>query len=123
MQMLRYFFDAASEIDPAGAREHDEALLFPICRPDRLEELFASSGLNGVQARAIDVETRFANFDDFWTPFLSGGAPAPKYLLSLPEERRAALRELLRTRLPAAGDGTITLIARAWAVKGTGSRD
>jgi hypothetical protein len=39
--------------------------------------------------------------------------------MSLPEERRAALRERLRTTLPVAADGHIALIARAWAVRGT----
>jgi hypothetical protein len=34
------------------------------------------------------------------------------------EERRAALRELIRERLPVAGDGSISLIGRAWAVRG-----
>jgi hypothetical protein len=51
-------------------------------------------------------------------PFLSGQAPAPAYAMSLSEERRAALRELIRARLPAGPDGSISLIARAWAVRG-----
>jgi hypothetical protein len=39
--------------------------------------------------------------------------------MSLPEERREALRERIREALPIAEDGSISLIARAWAVKGT----
>jgi hypothetical protein len=38
--------------------------------------------------------------------------------MSLPEDRRAALREALRAALPAAPDGSIALTARASAVKG-----
>jgi hypothetical protein len=38
--------------------------------------------------------------------------------MSLSQERRGALRELVRSRLPIAADGSIDLIARAWAVKG-----
>jgi hypothetical protein len=60
----------------------------------------------------------FQNFDDFWVPFLSGQAPAPGYCMSLSEERRQALRERLRSMLPAERDGSIPLMARAWAVKG-----
>jgi hypothetical protein len=37
---------------------------------------------------------------------------------SLGEEQRSALRETLRARLPTADDGTISLTARAWAVRG-----
>jgi hypothetical protein len=38
--------------------------------------------------------------------------------MSLSEDRRAELREYLRARLPYDGDGSISLIARAWAVRG-----
>ena len=68
--------------------------------------------------RAIDVPTVFRDFDDYWTPFLSGQAPAPGYNMSLSEDRRAALREHLRATLPFEKDGTLRLIARAWAVRG-----
>jgi hypothetical protein len=38
--------------------------------------------------------------------------------MSLDEPARARLRERLRERLPTEGDGSIQLIARAWAVRG-----
>jgi hypothetical protein len=38
--------------------------------------------------------------------------------MALSEDRRAALRETLRATLPARPDGSVALIARAWAVKG-----
>jgi hypothetical protein len=38
--------------------------------------------------------------------------------VSLPEDDRAKLRERLRTSLPTQPDGSIHLIARAWAVRG-----
>jgi len=64
------------------------------------------------------VATPFRDFDDYWRPFLGAQGPAPGYVMSLSEERRTALRELLRGRLPARADGRIELIARAWAVRG-----
>jgi hypothetical protein len=39
--------------------------------------------------------------------------------MSLSEDRRVALRDRIRTNLPIKNDGTIQLIARAWAVRGT----
>jgi hypothetical protein len=39
--------------------------------------------------------------------------------MSLDEAARAALRERIRAHLPSAADGSISLIARAWAVRGT----
>jgi hypothetical protein len=38
--------------------------------------------------------------------------------MSLDEGARARLRDRVRERLPAAPDGSIALIARAWAVRG-----
>jgi hypothetical protein len=67
---------------------------------------------------AIDVPTRFEDFDDYWQPFLGGQGPAPGYAASLDDERQAALRERIRDRLPFAPDGSIPLTARSWAVRG-----
>jgi SAM-dependent methyltransferase len=118
MQLLRYFWSAVVAMDPAML-ELDEGRRFPLCRPDALHDLFREGGIEQVQVRAIDVPTVFRNFDDFWTPFLGGQGPAPAYAISLDERRRDALCALLRSRLPAAEDGSIPLLARAWAVTGT----
>ena len=75
-------------------------------------------GLAQVQTQAIDVSTDFKDFDDYWFPFLGGQGPAPTYTMSLSEERRAQLRDRLFNSLPFALDGSIPLVARAWAVKG-----
>lgn len=118
MQLIRAFWDAAAELDPAAA-ELDEGRRFGICRPEPLRALFREAALEDVQVRAIDLPTRFADFGDYWQPFLGGQGPAPGYVASLDEDRRAALRERLRARLPAGPDGSIVLTARAWAVRGT----
>jgi SAM-dependent methyltransferase len=117
MELMRYFWDAAAALDPA-AFALDEGRRFPLCQMDPLVELFAEAGLRDVQARAIDVPTRFRDFDDYWSPFLGGQGPAPGYAMSLDEPRREALRERLRAGLPVAADGSIALIARAWAIRG-----
>jgi trans-aconitate methyltransferase len=117
MQFMRHFWDAAVELDPA-ANNLDEGQRFPICDPEALAELFQHVGLQDIQTRAIDISTGFQNFDDYWIPFLGGQGPAPGYLMSLSEERRAALRDRIYNGLPFASDGSIPLIARAWAIKG-----
>jgi SAM-dependent methyltransferase len=117
MELIRRFWDAAVALDP-GAGELDEATRFPMCRPDRLEALWREAGFVEVTAGAIDVATVFRDFDDYWTPFLGGQGPAPGYAMSLDEDRRRALRDRLRAGLPIAGDGSISLTARAWAVRG-----
>ncbi|MCI0597060.1 MAG: methyltransferase domain-containing protein [candidate division Zixibacteria bacterium] len=118
MQLMRHFWDAAVELNPS-ARELDEGKRFPICNPDALSELFQKAGLKAVETKAIDIPTPFHDFGDFWQPFLGGQGPAPMYAMSLSEEKRAALRETIRARLPIQPDGSIHLIARAWAVRGS----
>jgi trans-aconitate methyltransferase len=117
MELMRYFWTAATELDPACAAL-GEGTRFPLCRPDRLESLWHDAGLVEVAVRGIDVPTVFADFDDYWTPFLSGQAPAPAYAMSLDEPRRHDLRERIRAALPVAEDGSISLRARVWAVRG-----
>ena len=121
MQLMRYFWDAAVALDPAAA-ELDEGVRFPICRPERLEALWRAAGLTEVSSRAIDVPTTFPDFDDYWSPFLGGQAPAPGYAMSLDEGRRATLRERIRSMLPIEQDGSIRLIARAWAIRGRAAK-
>lgn len=116
MQMMRRFWDAAVALDPA-ALDKDEGRRFPVCRPEPLAALFRDAGLADVEVRAIDARTVFKDFDDYWTPFLGGQAPAPGYCMSLSEDRRAALRDQLRSTLPFRNDGSLHLIARAWAVR------
>jgi SAM-dependent methyltransferase len=116
MAMLRWFWSAAADLDPAAA---DEGPRFPLCRPEPLSALWAEAGLRDVTVRPVDIDTVFADFDDYWAPFLGGQGPAPAYVATLPADHRDALRDLLRERLPTGPDGTIPLTARAWAVRGT----
>lgn len=115
MELIRYLWDAAVELDPEAARMDESH--FPICRPDALRELFESAGLRETEVTAIDVPTRFESFEDYWQPFLHGQGPAPAYVVSLDEAARARLRDRLREILPRQADGSIALTARAWAVR------
>jgi len=121
MELMRFFWDAAVELDPDAAKL-DEGVRFPLCRPEALEVLFASAGLRGAEVKPIDIPTSFANFDDYWLPFLGGQGPAPAYAMSLDETARVRLRERIRERLPIAANGSISLTARAWAARASVKR-
>jgi SAM-dependent methyltransferase len=118
MQMLRYFWDAAVERDPR-AREQDEGLRFPLCREGQLEALLRKLGLKRVETTAIEVQTVFQNLDDYWQPFLGNVGSAPVYVASLAPKDRQQLKDRLSQSLPVDAQGTISLLARAWAVKGS----
>jgi SAM-dependent methyltransferase len=118
MQPIRAFWDAAIDLAPS-ARDVDEAARFPLCHPDQLRNLFVDAGLSGVRTHTIDVEARFRDFDDYWTPFLSGVGPAPGYCAALPADQRDQLRARLLARVSPSGGGPIRMNARAFAARGT----
>jgi SAM-dependent methyltransferase len=117
MQFMRHYWNAVTALAPEDAH-HDEGRRFPFCQPGPLADLWRSAGLRDVETTPIDIDTHFTSFDDFWLPFLGGQGPAAAYAMALSDERRAALRERLRAALPFALDGSIPLVARAWAVRG-----
>ncbi|MEU3291193.1 class I SAM-dependent methyltransferase [Streptomyces longwoodensis] len=117
MDVLRAFWAAAEEVDPDAAAL-DESRRFPLCRPGTLGALWTEAGLVDVSTRPVVVPTVFTGLDDLWTPFLAGQGPAPGYLAAAPPAVRDRVREALAARLPVAGDGSVTLRARAWAVEG-----
>ena len=97
------------------SQELHRALLSIDTRVDAKACRFRSRGPGGDAQR----QARFESFDDYWQPFLGGQGPAPAYAMSLDEAGRASLRDRIRKYLPTAADGSISLIARAWAARAT----
>ncbi len=118
MEIIKCFWDAAASLDSAAAQLH-EGSRFPVCNLSALKTAFEEAGLAEVEATPLDVTAEFADFEDYWLPFLGGQGPAPAYAMSLPEEQRAALRAKLKSALPPAAGGAISLGVRALAVRGT----
>jgi SAM-dependent methyltransferase len=79
MQMMRYFWNAACDLDPS-ARDLAEGVRFPLCRAEPLHAL-AQTVLEGVEVTEIVISTLFRDFDDYWddywAPFLGRQGPAP----------------------------------------------
>jgi len=85
-----------------------------------LAGLWGAAGLARVEEAALEIRTEFRSFDDYWLPLLGGVGPAGAYVAKLTPGQRDALREALRVRLLAGRpDGSFSLGARAWAVRGT----
>jgi len=118
MDFLRYFWDTVTLIDP-HSRDLDEGVRFPICNPNNLKDAFQQTGLSEVEVTQLDITTHFKDFDDYWNPFLGGQGPAPSYLASLSENQQAQLRRKIYDKLPIEPDGSIKLLGRAIAVRGT----
>lgn len=117
MEFLRFFWDEAIAVD-ASAIERDEGRRFPLCHPDRMQSVFEQAGLHDVETSPLQIHTTFADFDDYWQPFLGGTGPAPSFVQALSAERRDDLRGRLQRRLTKRS-GPISLRARAWAIRGS----
>jgi SAM-dependent methyltransferase len=115
-RFLREFWDAAIAID-SDAAAFDQARRFPMCTPNGLRSLFEQAKLADPAVHAIEVSTRFANFDDYWEPLLTGQGSAPTYLATRDRRIQTAIRERLKAALPTDAQGAIELPARAWAIR------
>jgi ubiquinone/menaquinone biosynthesis C-methylase UbiE len=82
-----------------------------------MQALWRNAGLEDVEVRVIEVERSYADFDDFWESIRQ----SPSIKASTANMSPAEIAELkagVRKRLPAGGDGRVTLNAWANAVKG-----
>ena len=112
MRMLRVFFDAAVELNPAAEAADEKHM--PHSKQGELGQLWRSGGLQNVEEKGLEIEMIFRSFEDYWAPFLEGTGPAGRYVASLDAAQRKELENRLRERL----QPPIRLPARAWAVRG-----
>ena len=117
MTLLRAFWDAAGEVDPERAAAADEGVVMRWCGDGDLAELWHAVGLREVRFGALTVSADYADFEDLWSPLLTGVAPSGAFCASLDEEKRSALQDAYRRRLNV-GNKPFELSARAWAVVG-----
>lgn len=118
MQVVRRFWDAAIAVDGAAAQA-DQAVVFPVCKPEPLRQLFVDSGLRHVDVRPISVAACFPDFATYWRAMINPDWTGGRFVNSIPQIARDAVRERLCGSLPLQQDGSFTLMARAWAVRGT----
>lgn len=64
-----------------------------------LAALFGGLGLRDVRECTLVCTTTYADVDELWDTFLGGVGAAGAFCVSLPPDRRAALREELHRRL------------------------
>jgi SAM-dependent methyltransferase len=118
MQVVRRFWDAAIAVD-GGAAQADQAVVFPLCKPEPLRRLFVESGLRDVDVRPISATARFPDFATYWGALINEDWTGGRFLNALPEIARHAVRKRLHQSLPPRNDGSLDLEAGAWAVRGT----
>jgi SAM-dependent methyltransferase len=106
------FWDAVHALDP----EVETRSASPGSRAGNLADLFRAAGIAAIVDGAVAVEVEHATFEDWWEPFTLGAvAPSGAYVAGLEPDRRAALRELCRKRLP---EPPFVVSAKAWVARG-----
>jgi SAM-dependent methyltransferase len=109
---LSAFWSVVRELDPTAVTESGLAG----ARSGQLVELATAAGLADPIGSTLTVTVAYADFDDWWEPYLLGVGPAGTYLARADEPRREAIRERCREVLP---DGPFDVVAHAWCVHAT----
>ena len=107
---LRVYWDAVRELDPDAP---DESALAG-AREGHLAELFDSAGLREIEESNLTVRVEHESFEEWWEPYTLGVGPAGDYVAGLDPDRRDALRERCRAKLPPA---PFTVDVRAWCAR------
>jgi len=105
------FWAAARTLDP----EVETGSVCPGSRAGHLADLFRAAGIRDIVDSAVAVDVEHSTFEDWWEPFTLGVAPSGAHVAGLEPDRRTALRELCRGRLP---EPPFVVSAKAWVARG-----
>jgi ubiquinone/menaquinone biosynthesis C-methylase UbiE len=118
MALLRAVWDSALDVDSELARSFGADKRNPFSRPHELEELWRTTGFEGVELGQVDAGADYADFDDLWYPFANGVGNLGRFHESLDEAGRERFKRGAADRL-GAPRGPFRLTARAVYVRGT----
>jgi len=106
---LSTFWSVVREIDETAVTESGLAG----ARSGQLVELATAAGLVDPIGSTLTVRVEYADFEDWWAPYLLGVGPAGTYLARADDARRDAIRDRCRDLLP---EGPFDVVADAWCV-------
>ena len=118
MTLLRAIWDSALDVDAELACSFGADKREPFSRPHELEELWRTTGFEGVELGQVDAGADYADFDDLWYPFANGVGNLGRFHEALDEAGRKRFKHGAAERL-GAPSGPFRLTARAWYARGT----
>lgn len=119
MPMIAVVHQAVESVAPELYRSSRSKAGRPFATLAELRQHWASGGLREIATAELPVTLRFADFADFWLPVLSASTPTTALVASLPADARDAVSlHLRRVLLGSRPDGSFSLTARAFAVRG-----
>jgi ubiquinone/menaquinone biosynthesis C-methylase UbiE len=118
MELQRAFWNSVVALDPGGAERLRETQQ-RYRSAEALADLWLATGFSDVQVKALTISCDFRSFDEVWLYYTKTQGPAGTYVRGLSEDRQQALKERLRQELLGiCPDRSISVRARAWAVRG-----
>ena len=116
----RLFFDTAAALDPKAGERRARNIARPMTRPGELGAAWRAAGLHDVTETVLSIRMEFADFADYWAPYLGRDGPGADYVRTLDDAERERLEAAVRAAyLDGEPDGPRSYAALAWAVKGT----
>src|SRR4029078_1441729 len=88
MTLLRAVWDSALDVDAELARSFGADKPEPFSRPHELEELWRTTGLEGVELGQVEAGAHCPDFDDLWYPFEKGVGNTGRFHEALDETGR-----------------------------------
>jgi Methylase involved in ubiquinone/menaquinone biosynthesis len=111
------FWDAAEAIDPTAKRPSERRKSYGSA--EALSDLWKGTGLTAIEVTDLTIRCQFSSFDELWQRYLTGEGPPGPYMAALSTDRRETLKKTMRQNiLGDSPDGSFTLQAKAWAVRG-----
>lgn len=115
----RMFFDTAAAIDSKAGERRAKNYTRPLTRPGELAEAWREAGFQDVSETLLHMRMEYADFADYWAPYLGRDGPGAEYVSTLGTAERARLEGAVRAAyLDGEPDGPRSYAALAWAVKG-----
>ncbi len=124
MPSVRLFWDSAAAIEPRAADRRNAGLIRPMTRPGELSRAFAGAGFRDVSETMLTIRMDFANFEDYWTPMITGQGTHAEFMASLTDPTRRRIEDAVRDGyLCNRPDGPRSFASVAWAVRGVAPGD
>jgi ubiquinone/menaquinone biosynthesis C-methylase UbiE len=120
----RILWDIAAVLDDAAAAARDRTMSRPVYAPGALARMWAEVGFTEINQRSLMIRMDFADFADYWEPFVSGEGALGDYVAGLDTGAQARVERHLRSAyLTGRPDGERSFVAVALSCRGVVPKD
>ena len=74
------FIDTAAVLDPRADELRARNCVRPMSRPGELAAAWRAAGFQDVAETELTIRMDYADFEDFWSPYLGGQGPGGAYV-------------------------------------------